>query len=122
MKDFEEFLRKVKKSSDSLGEKYEIRIPQPDKEWAKQNGAKWDDSIKSFVVNAVDINQHPLKDYLKSSDKWIRITNKLPYDGEHILKNAGVVAEKVENEWVSYVLGIEKYQELIVALDREGYL
>jgi hypothetical protein len=122
MKDFEEFLRKVKKSSDSLGEKYEIRIPQPDKEWAKQNGAKWDDSIKSFVFYSDNPNSHALGPYIKSSKQWLLIPKKLPYDSDGVLRRAGVVSEKLEDQWVNYVLGIEKYAELIGTLNLKGYL
>lgn len=123
MKEVEEFLQKVKKSYDSLAAKHEIRLPAPDKEWAKQNGAKWDDTIKSFVFYSNEPDTHVLNSYIKTSRKWLLITEKMPYDSEGILKKAGVVSEKKDdNQWENYVLDIEKYKELILTLNKMGYL
>jgi len=99
------------------GEVCFIRIPLPEKESAKENGAKWDMIKNMYFFRSELPESHPLYELRTTNKDWMMLKGNIPFNLMNDFKTYGVVNEKDENgEWKSWVLGVERYTELIAAL------
>jgi len=104
------------------GQTVDIRLPEPDKEWAKNEGAKWDRDRSTYYFKSTTPDSHSLYNYRKDSDRWIKVEGKINYDYKDLLKASGVVGEKTSNGFDNWVFADGKYQELIETLIELGHI
>jgi hypothetical protein len=111
-----EIAKKMKAKQNMNGTAYEIRIPAPEKEFAKDNGAKWNQTKKCYEIFTDSIDTHALSHLLVTSEYWTQLKHNIPFDYKNEFKDAGVVTVKIDDKWQDFVLVNEKYSELITAL------
>lgn len=110
-----DLVRQVK-SKQQTGTAYKIRIPAPDKEFAKAEGARWNKDLGYYQIYTNDIDLHALKNYrVDGNDLWLPVKN-IPFDFREEFKAQGIVTEKQDDKFVNYVLAVEKYLPLIEGL------
>lgn len=97
---------------------YFLRVPNPEKEAAKQAKCKWNSEKMLYELKTNDIENHPLKHLLADSEFWIKLKGEIHFQFQEELKNHGVVKSQNSetHEWESWVLAHEKYIDLINTL------
>jgi hypothetical protein len=105
-----------------VGTIVDIRIPAPEKEWAKSIGAMWDSERSTFFFRSEEPEAHELYAYRKDSDLWMKIKKKVDYNYKDVFKETGLVGEKNGTTFESWVLMNGKYEELVETLIELEYL
>ena len=116
MKSLKEIREIAKSKGKDVGTTFKVRIPNPDKQFAKDNGASWNADLESFVVKCEDIEIHPLREFSVDSNNWIRVVGKVPYEYRKALKEHGLVSEVQDGVWSNWILLAARYQELAETL------
>ncbi len=111
-----EIARQMKAKQNTNGTAYEVRIPAPEKEFAKNNGAKWNSIKKCHEITTDNVSAHPLAHLLVTNEFWVALKNNIPFEYKDEFKAAGVVSVKIDDKWQDYVLVNENYTDLINAL------
>jgi len=121
MKKLQDAVDRIKvENSNSTGSPHECWVPMPEKQFAKENGVKWNATLNRHEFYAVDPNSHPCSKFLPSN--FTKLTGKVPFGLKDTFKELGVINCKIDDDWSSYVMLHEDYIKLVEALQECGLL
>jgi hypothetical protein len=98
----------------SVGDPHECWIPYPEKQFAKDNGVKWNNVLSRYEFHSFDADNHICSRFLPKN--FAKLTSQVPFNLKEMFKELGVVTTKVDNVWESYVMMHEDYIKLVEAL------
>lgn len=105
---------RVSKGDSSQLPKHEAWIPKPEKQFAKDNGAKWNDTDKRFEYQAADPDEHPCSRFQPKN--YLKLKNPIPWSVKDQFSDLGVITKKEEENWANYIMQHEDYVPVIEAL------